>query len=398
MKVLRKINKDIYYIGGSDLRLELFENLFPLTSGVSYNSYFIDDEKTCVLDTVDSSVADCFFEELEIALKGRTLDYLIVQHLEPDHSSCIRKVLEKHPKTTLVVNARCKDMLFAMLEQELTSPIQIVKENDILKLGRHELTFVMAPMVHWPEVMVTYDLTDNILFSADAFGTFGALSGNIFNDEMPIDKEFFNEARRYYTNIVGKFGGPVQKLLAKAKTLPIQMICPLHGPIWRTNLETFIEKYDLWSRYEAEDDEIIILYASMYNNTYYACMDLANLLANQGIKNIKLYDVSKTDVSYLIAEIFRVRKIVLASPNYNGGIYPKMLNLLEDMKALSVKNKIVGLIENGSWALVVAKQMKEHLDAMGNMKVVEPIVQLKTTVKEENIAALEALSTALINE
>ncbi|HRF70126.1 MAG: FprA family A-type flavoprotein [Anaeroplasmataceae bacterium] len=398
MKVLRKINKDIYYIGGSDLRLELFENLFPLTSGVSYNSYFIDDEKTCVLDTVDSSVADCFFEELDIALKGRTLDYLIVQHLEPDHSSCIRKVLEKHPKTTLVVNARCKDMLFAMLEQELTSPIQIVKENDILKLGRHELTFVMAPMVHWPEVMVTYDLTDNILFSADAFGTFGALSGNIFNDEMPIDKEFFNEARRYYTNIVGKFGGPVQKLLAKAKTLPIQMICPLHGPIWRTNLETFIEKYDLWSRYEAEDDEIIILYASMYNNTYYACMDLANLLANQGIKNIKLYDVSKTDVSYLIAEIFRVRKIVLASPNYNGGIYPKMLNLLEDMKALSVKNKIVGLIENGSWALVVAKQMKEHLDAMGNMKVVEPIVQLKTTVKEENIAALEALSTALINE
>ncbi len=398
MKVLRKINKDIYYIGGSDLRLELFENLFPLTSGVSYNSYFIDDEKTCVLDTVDSSVADCFFEELDIALKGRTLDYLIVQHLEPDHSSCIRKVLEKHPKTTLVVNARCKDMLFAMLEQELTSPIQIVKENDILKLGRHELTFVMAPMVHWPEVMVTYDLTDNILFSADAFGTFGALSGNIFNDEMSIDKEFFNEARRYYTNIVGKFGGPVQKLLAKAKTLPIQMICPLHGPIWRTNLETFIEKYDLWSRYEAEDDEIIILYASMYNNTYYACMDLANLLANQGIKNIKLYDVSKTDVSYLIAEIFRVRKIVLASPNYNGGIYPKMLNLLEDMKALSVKNKIVGLIENGSWALVVAKQMKEHLDAMGNMKVVEPIVQLKTTVKEENIAALEALSTALINE
>jgi Uncharacterized flavoproteins len=398
MKVLRKINKDIYYIGGSDLRLELFENLFPLTSGVSYNSYFIDDEKTCVLDTVDSSVADCFFEELDIALKGRTLDYLIVQHLEPDHSSCIRKVLEKHPKTTLVVNARCKDMLFAMLEQELTSPIQIVKENDILKLGRHELTFVMAPMVHWPEVMVTYDLTDNILFSADAFGTFGALSGNIFNDEMPIDKEFFNEVRRYYTNIVGKFGGPVQKLLAKAKTLPIQMICPLHGPIWRTNLETFIEKYDLWSRYEAEDDEIIILYASMYNNTYYACMDLANLLANQGIKNIKLYDVSKTDVSYLIAEIFRVRKIVLASPNYNGGIYPKMLNLLEDMKALSVKNKIVGLIENGSWALVVAKQMKEHLDAMGNMKVVEPIVQLKTTVKEENIAALEALSTALINE
>ena len=398
MKVLRKINKDIYYIGGSDLRLELFENLFPLTSGVSYNSYFIDDEKTCALDTVDSSVADCFFEELDIALKGRTLDYLIVQHLEPDHSSCIRKVLEKHPKTTLVVNARCKDMLFAMLEQELTSPIQIVKENDILKLGRHELTFVMAPMVHWPEVMVTYDLTDNILFSADAFGTFGALSGNIFNDEMPIDKEFFNEARRYYTNIVGKFGGPVQKLLAKAKTLPIQMICPLHGPIWRTNLETFIEKYDLWSRYEAEDDEIIILYASMYNNTYYACMDLANLLANQGIKNIKLYDVCKTDVSYLIAEIFRVRKIVLASPNYNGGIYPKMLNLLEDMKALSVKNKIVGLIENGSWALVVAKQMKEHLDAMGNMKVVEPIVQLKTTVKEENIAALEALSTALINE
>ena len=342
MKVLRKINKDIYYIGGSDLRLELFENLFPLTSGVSYNSYFIDDEKTCVLDTVDSSVADCFFEELDIALKGRTLDYLIVQHLEPDHSSCIRKVLEKHPKTTLVVNARCKDMLFAMLEQELTSPIQIVKENDILKLGRHELTFVMAPMVHWPEVMVTYDLTDNILFSADAFGTFGALSGNIFNDEMPIDKEFFNEARRYYTNIVGKFGGPVQKLLAKAKTLPIQMICPLHGPIWRTNLETFIEKYDLWSRYEAEDDEIIILYASMYNNTYYACMDLANLLANQGIKNIKLYDVSKTDVSYLIAEIFRVRKIVLASPNYNGGIYPKMLNLLEDMKALSVKNKKIG--------------------------------------------------------
>lgn len=396
MNTLRKIKDDIYYIGASDMRLALFENLFPIEHGVSYNSYCILDEKTCVLDTADSSVSEEYFKNLSIALNGRNLDYLVIHHLEPDHSACIAEVLHRYQNVTLVLNDKIHTMLKKFIDEPVSYKELIVKENDVLKLGKHQLAFVMAPMVHWPEVMVSYDLTDKILFSADAFGTFGALTGNIFNDEITIDPAFYAEARRYYTNIVGKFGVPVQGLLKKASALDIQTICPLHGPIWRNNFEELIHKYDLWSKYEAEDDDVVILYGSMYNNTYHACCVLANILADKGIQNIKMYDVSKTDVSYLIAEIFRVKTIVLACPTYNGGLYPKMHNLLADMLALNVSKKNIAIIENGSWAPTAGKKMKEILTPLKEITYIEPMVTVETMVKENSYEQLQILGDAIL--
>lgn len=396
MKIVRKVKPDIYYIGASDMRLALFENLFPIEKGVSYNSYCIIDSKTCVLDTVDHSVEEVFFSNLKCALNGRDLDYLVVNHLEPDHSSCINEIVLRYPNVTIVFNEKSYAMYQKFTDCSISFPTLIVKENDVLDLGNHKLTFIMAPMVHWPEVMVTYDLTDKILFSADAFGTFGSLTGNIFADEMKIDDSFYDEARRYYTNIVGKFGSAVQVLLKKAKTINIEMICPLHGPIWRNNFTEFISKYDLWSRYEAEDNDIIIIYGSMYNNTYHVCEDLAYLLAEEGIKNIKLYDVSKVDVSYLIAEIFRVKNIVLACPNYNGGIYPKMHDLLIDMQALNVSNKNIAVIENGTWAFIAGKKIKDILSSLKNIHIIAESVSIETTEKQSTLEQLKQLVNQFI--
>lgn len=398
MVTLRKLKEDIYYIGGSDYRLSLFENLFPIENGVSYNSYLICDEKTCVLDTVDHSIQDVFFAQLETGLQGRTLDYLIVNHLEPDHSSCIFELVQRYPNVTVVLNKLSNAMLQKFMEKPINYNVMVVNENDILDLGKHKLTFITAPMVHWPEVMVTYDIKDKILFSADAFGTFGGLAGNIFSDEMEIDSQFYKEARRYYTNIVGKYGTNVQGLLKKAQSIEIQMICPLHGPIWRQNFTDFIQKYDLWSRYEAEDNEIIILYASMYNNTYHACMNLASILADCGVKNLKMYDVSKTDVSYLIAEIFRVKTIVLACPNYNAGIYPKMHNLLMDMKALNVSKKNIAIIENSTWAPVVSKQIREILLSLKEINILNTEVKIQTVLKENDASTLNQLAQEIVKE
>lgn len=395
MKIVRKIKNDLYYIGASDMRLHLFENLFPINEGVSYNSYCIIDSKTCVLDTVDHAVEEAFFSNLNCALNGRKLDYLIVNHLEPDHSSCIQEVILRYPDVTVVFNEKSYAMFQKFIDQPITFATHIVKENDILDLGHHKLTFLMAPMVHWPEVMVTYDMTDKILFSADAFGTFGALQGNIFADEVNLNDTFYAEARRYYTNIVGKFGPAVQAILKKAQAVEVEMICPLHGPIWRKNLKDFIHRYDLWSRYEAEDQDIIIIYGSMYNNTYHVCEDLALLLADRGVKNIKLYDVSKVDISYLIAEIFRVKNIVLAFPNYNGGIYPKMHDLLNDMQALNVSNKNVAIIENGTWALIAGKKVRELLLSMKNIEIIFEPVRIETTEKKANLEQLIGLADLL---
>ena len=263
MKVIQKINERIHYIGASDLKISLFENLFPLSSGVSYNAYLIVDEKTAVLDTVDQSVGDVFFEKLAVSLGEKPLDYLVIHHLEPDHSAMILELIRRYPSVTLVVNAQSQKMLKQFTDGELNCKMQVVQEGDVLNLGYHRLTFFMAPMVHWPEVMVSYDQTDRILFSADAFGTFGALCGNLFSDQLTLDESFYAEARRYYTNIVGKFGSSVQALLNKAKTLSIDMICPLHGPIWRNQWETFFHKYELWSTYEAESSDIVLIYASI---------------------------------------------------------------------------------------------------------------------------------------
>ncbi len=391
MSYLRAIKDDIYYVGASDYRITLFENLFPLEHGVSYNAYLIVDEKTCLLDTVDGSVKEEYLASVAAGLKGRALDYLVVHHLEPDHSAVLIDIIKKYPEVTLVLNAKSASMLKNFIGESIEYHLLIVQENDTLSLGKHILTFIMAPMVHWPEVMVSYECTEKILFSADAFGTFGALSGNIFNDEMVIDENFYSEARRYYTNIVGKFGAPVQTLLKKASQLDLQMICPLHGPIYKNQFNEFIRRYDLWSRNEAECNDVVIIYGSMYGNTYRACSELALRLADKGLKNIKMYDVSKTDVSYLISEIFRVKNIVLACPNYNGGIYPKMHNLLTDMQALGVSNKNIGVIENGSWAPIIGKKIKEILMSLKNINILNSDLKITTMLKASNEPAMIAL-------
>lgn len=305
MQNTRKVTEDIIWVGCSDRRLALFENLFPIPRGVSYNSYLIMDEKITLMDTVDASVTEQFMENLEYVLDGKTIDYLVVQHMEPDHCANIAELMRRYPKMQIVTNAKTVPMIRQFFHEPETDQVVLVKEGEPFSTGRHTLNFVMAPMVHWPEVMVTYDSADKVLFSADGFGTFGALNGNIFDDEIDFEKDWICDARRYYTNIVGKYGAQVQALLKKAAGLDIQIICPLHGPIWRENLGYIIDKYDKWSRYEPEDQEVVIIYGSIYGHTGAAADALAGKLAEKGLKHISVYDASNTHVSVLIAEIFR---------------------------------------------------------------------------------------------
>ena len=367
MQCTRKITDSIYWVGVNDRRLNLFENIFPIPKGVSYNAYLITDEKTALLDTVDGDGKRPFFENIRYVLDGRKLDYLIVNHMEPDHCANIENLIRLYPEVTIVGNSKTFQMIDQFFDISLPETQKIVvKEKDSLSLGRHELHFYMAPMVHWPEVMVTYEVSEKILFSADAFGTFGALDGRIFADEMDFDRDMLDEARRYYANIVGKYGAQVQALLKKAAALDIRMLCPLHGPVWRENLDYFIGKYDLWSRYEPEVPGVVIMYASMYGNTENAANALAMMLAEDGIRNLAVYDVSTTHVSELISEAFKYSHIVLAAPTYNGGIYPVMANLLHDMKALNLSNRRFALMENGTWAPMCGKNMKSMIEDLKN--------------------------------
>ena len=392
---VRKVTEDIVWVGASDRRLALFENIFPIPRGVSYNSYVLLDEKTVLLDTVDASVAGQFFENLEHVLDGRKLDYLIVNHMEPDHCAMIGDLVRRYPEVQVVGNAKTFGMIKQFFGTDFAERAVTVKEGDTLATGAHTLHFVMAPMVHWPEVMVTYDEKDKVLFAADGFGTFGALNGNIFADEVDFDRDWLDDARRYYTNIVGKYGASVQALLKKASGLEIAVICPLHGPIWRENLGYILEKYQKWSTYEAEDQAVVILYATMYGNTASAADALAGRLAAKGVKKIAVYDVSNTHVSELISEIFRASHVVFAAPTYNGGIYPVMENLLADMKALAVQNKTVALMENGTWAPTTAKQMREKLAELKNMTILDTQITIKSAMAPEQEGQLEALADAL---
>ena len=396
MYCTRKVAEDIYWIGGSDRRLALFENLFPIPRGVAYNSYLIMDEKTVVMDTPDASITRQFIENIAHVLQGRPLDYLVVNHMEPDHCANIEELLVRYPEMEIVGNAKTHNMLRQFYDADLEGKTITVKEGDTLALGKRTLHFFFAPMVHWPEVMVSWEETDKILFSADAFGSFGALNGNIFNDELNFDRDWLADARRYYTNIVGKYGPQVQNALKKLSALEIQMICPLHGPIWRSDLGYLLDKYDKWSRYEPEDKAVAIMYASMYGNTENAANVLAAELAEAGVKNIAVYDVSNTHVSELIAEVFRCSHLVLASPTYNNGIYPAMLNLLHDMKALNVQNRTVALMENGSWAPSSAKQVRALLDEMKGMEILEPVVTVKSALKEDSMNSLRELADTLV--
>ena len=389
MQSIRKVTEDILWVGCNDRRITLFENLFPVPKGVSYNSYLILDEKVTLMDTVDASATEQFFENLEAGLQGRSIDYLVVHHMEPDHAANIKLLLEKYPEIQVVASAKALQMIGQFFDLDLAGRSMEVKEGDTLSTGSHTFHFVAAPMVHWPEVLVSYDEKEKILFSADAFGTFGALNGTIFNDEVDFEREYLADARRYYANIVGKYGMQVQGLLKKAAGLDIQMICPLHGPIWRTDLGWFIDKYDKWSRYEPEEKAVVVFYGSIYGHTEQAVNALTCALAEKGARNIAVYDVSRTHVSDLIGEIFRASHLVIACPTYNGGIYPPMENLLTDMKALSVQKRTVALMENGTWAAASGKQILKRLEEMKEMLVLEEQLSLKSALKPERAGDLE---------
>ena len=392
MHCVKKVTDDLYWIGGSDRRLALFENVYPIPRGVSYNSYVLLDEKTVLLDTVDASISGLFFENLEYVLNGRTLDYLIVNHMEPDHCAVIGDVVRRYPDVKLVCNAKTVPMLKQFFNFPVEDRTVIVKEMDTLCTAKHTFAFVMAPMVHWPEAMVSYDTVDKILFSADGFGTFGAINGNLFADEVNFERDWLDDARRYFINIVGKYGVQVQNLLKKAATLEIKMICPLHGPVWRENLGWFIEKYDTWSSYKPEDQAVMIAYASIYGNTENAAEILASKLADKGVKNIAMYDVSVTDPSVIVSESFRCSHLVFAAPSYNGGIFTKMETVLSELKAHSLQNRTVAIMENGTWAPVAGRQMREIFAGMKNIELLEEGVTIRSAVKEAQEASLEALA------
>ena len=399
MNNIHPISKDLIYVGVSDRRTALFENVYPIPRGVSYNSYVLFDEKTALLDTADVTVSEQFFENVTAALNGRQLDYLIVNHMEPDHGALIAPLLLRYPQAMVVCTAKAAQMMEQFFGYK-PSNLQAVKEGDTLSLGKHNLVFTMAPMVHWPEVMMTYDDTDKVLFSADAFGTFGALSGNIYADEVNFEGEWINDARRYFVNIVGKYGQPVQTVLKKAAALDIKMICPLHGPVLRSNLEWFIGKHDVWSKYEPENKGVVIIYGSIYGHTESAALRLGTLLAQRGVKGIKAYDASRTHVSELVSECFRASHIVLASSTYNNGIFTPMENLLADLKAHDWKRRSVALIENGTWAATSGKLMRAELEQMKEITILGEMVSLKsaaTPAQEEQLAALADEIVATLN-
>lgn len=391
MTTSRQIKESLYYIGASDRRLALFENIMPVPRGVSYNAYLLLDEQTVLLDTVDNAVGEQFLENLEATLDGRPLDYLVVHHVEPDHLAMTSAVLLRHPETCLVCSAQAAKFIGQFFDIQFHTAPLIVKEGDTLTTGKHTFTFVAAPMVHWPEVLVSYEETEKILFSADAFGTFGALAGNLFADEVNFDRDWLDDARRYYTNIVGKYGSNVEKVLQKASALDIKMVCPLHGPVWRENIGYYIEKHLCWSTYTPESEGVVIFYGSPYGHTASAATVLANLLAEAGVTDIRMYDVSATHVSYLVAEAFRCRHIVLAAPTYNNGLFPPMETLLLDLQAHQLQNRIFALIENGTWSPKSAQAMHKILDTLPNSTVLGPAVTLKSSLKEEQMKDLKEL-------
>lgn len=394
---VRKVTEDLYWIGGDDHRLHLFENIHPIPRGVSYNSYLLLDKKTVLFDTVDWSIGRQFLENLEHVLDGRPLDYMVINHMEPDHAAMIEEVMLRYPKVKVISSEKAFYFMNQFGFHIDSSKTEVVKEGDKKSFGKHEILFVAAPMVHWPEAMVSFDTTNGVLFSADAFGSFGALDGKLFNDEVNFDRDWIDDARRYYTNIVGKYGPHVQALLKKAAGIDIKIVCPLHGPIWRNNLGYFIDKYDKWSRYEPEEKGVMIVYASMYGNTENAASVLASKLVEKGMNNVVMYDVSKTHISQLISETFKYSNVVLASVTYNLGIYPLMHNYLMDMKALNVQNRTFAILENGSWACESGRLMREFLENMKNMTVLDEKVTLTSSMTAEQINEMDTLVDSILN-
>lgn len=393
---VRKVTEDLYWVGGDDHRLHLFENIHPIPRGVSYNSYLLLDKKTVLFDTVDWSIGRQFIENIQAVLDGRPLDYMVINHMEPDHAAMIEEVMLRYPKVKVISNEKAFYLMNQFGFHIDSSKTQEVKEGDKISFGKHEILFVAAPMVHWPEAMVSFDLTNGVLFSADAFGSFGSLDGKLFNDEVKFDREWLDDARRYYTNIVGKYGPHVQSLLKKAGGIDIKIICPLHGPVWRNDLGYFLDKYDKWSRYEPEEKGVMIVYASMYGNTENAVSVLASKLVEKGMTNVVMYDVSKTHVSQLISETFKYSHVVLASVTYNLGIYPLMHNYLMDMKALNLQKRTFGILENGSWACESGKLMQEFLEDMREMTVLNERVTLTSSMNENTIEEMDIFVDSIL--
>lgn len=394
MYCYRKVTDDLYWVGSNDRRLAMFEGVYSVPDGVSYNSYLLMDEKTVLFDTVDKAVKGTFFENIAEVLNGRKLDYMVIHHMEPDHSEAIQEVVMRYPEVKIICNERIAGMIKQFFEFDIDSRAILMNEGDSISFGKHNLVFVMAPMVHWPEVMVSYDTTDKILFSADGFGTFGALNGALFADEVNFERDYLDEARRYYTNIVGKYGDQVQALLKKAATLEIDMICPLHGFVWRKNIGDFIGKYMHWSSYAPEEYGVVIAYASVYGHTENVAEILACRLRERGVKTV-MFDVSVTPASDIIAAAFKWSHLVFASTTYNAGIFVNMEALIYDLVAHNIQNRTVALIENGSWAPTSGSLMREQFEKCKNMTILENTLTVISSLKKDQLAQVDALADAI---
>ena len=394
MHCTKKITSDLVWVGADDRRLAFFEGVYGVPEGVSYNSYLLLDEKTVLFDTVDKAVAHNFFENVAYALGGRKLDYLVVHHMEPDHAATIEDIALRYPEATIVCNAKIKDMLSRFFPTDLSGRVKLVKEGDTLSTGRHNLTFVMAPMVHWPEVMMSYDSTDGILFSADAFGSFGALNGRIFADEVDFMHDCIDEARRYYTNIVGKYGMQVQAVLKKAAGLDIKLVCPLHSFVWRQGFGDFLEKYVKWATYEPEEKGVLIAYASVYGHTENAANILAAKLCDRGVK-VKMYDTSVTAPSFILSDAFKYSHLVFAATTYNAGIFSTMSQLLHEIAEHNLQNRKIALIENGSWAPTSGGLMRKLLEGLKGAEFIGDTLTLKSALTEGQLADLDVLADAI---
>ena len=381
-----KITDSILYVGADDKDLDLFESQYVIPNGVSYNSYVILDEKVALMDTVDQRATREWLENLDRVLVGRTIDYLVVSHMEPDHAANVKTLIDKFPNMQIVGNAKTFTIMSQFFNVDLTDKSVVVKEGDILSLGTHTLQFIMAPMVHWPEVMVTYEQSQKVLFSADGFGKFGALD---------VEDAWEGEARRYYFNIVGKYGAQVQALLKKAATLDIQMICPLHGPVLNENIGYYIDKYNTWSSYEPEDEGVFVAYASIHGNTEEAAKEFGAMLKKKGAKKVVIADLSREDMAEAVEDAFRYSKLVVAAASYDAGVFPCMEDFLHHLKAKNYQKRTVGIIENGSWAPSAAKQMKVILEGMKNITICEPVVTIKSTLNETSRKAMEELAKEL---
>ncbi|HCE73882.1 MAG TPA: flavodoxin [Lachnospiraceae bacterium] len=394
MYCYRKVMDDLYWVGANDRRLAMFEGVYSVPDGVSYNSYLLLDEKTVLCDTVDAAVGTVFFENVEKVLDGRHLDYVIVHHMEPDHSATLEELIRRYPDVRILCNSKTKTLMKQFFTFDVEDRVQLVKEGDVFSAGRHELTFVNAPMVHWPEVMMTYDKTSGTLFSADAFGTFGALNGALFADEVDFMRDYLDEARRYYSNIVGKYGTQVTAALKKASGLDIKYLCPLHGFVWRKNIGDYIDKYQHWAAYKPEETGVVIAYASVYHHTENAAECLAVRLREKGIKTV-MFDTSVTPPSEIISAVFKYSHLVLASTTYNAGIFVQMEAFLYDLVEHNIQNRTVAVIENGSWAPTSGKLMRELLGKCKNLNVLNETLTIKSALKEDQLSQLDVVADAI---